>query len=151
MSHHINWPVSAVLKQKGTQLWAIAPEASVFDAIQMMAEKNIGALLVMTGERLLGIVSERDYTRKVALRGRASKETQVSEIISTPVLSTTPSHSVEECMRLMTTQRVRHLPVLENGKVVGVVSIGDLVNCIISAQSLAITQLENYITGQYPG
>ena len=151
MSHQINWPVSAVLKQKDSQLWAIAPEATVFDAIQMMADKNIGALLVMSGEKLLGIVSERDYTRKVALRGKASKETQVSEIISTPILSAAPGHSVEECMRLMTSHRVRHLPVLENGRVIGVVSIGDLVNCIISAQSMAIDQLENYITGQYPG
>jgi CBS domain-containing protein len=116
-----------------------------------MADKNIGALLVMNGPRLLGVVSERDYTRKVALNGKSSRETQVREIISTPLISATPDHTVEDCMRLMTANRVRHLPVMDGSQVLGIVSIGDLVNWIISAQSVAITQLESYIAGQYPG
>ena len=140
-----------ILQHKPGQLWTISAEATVFDAIQLMAEKNIGALLVMSGNRLLGVVSERDYTRKVALKGKSSRDTQVKEIISTPVISATPRHTVQECMRLMTTNRVRHLPVIEGDEVIGIVSIGDLVNWIISAQSITITQLESYISGQYPG
>jgi CBS domain-containing protein len=143
--------ISAVLGNKAPQVWSIAPEATVFEAIQMMADKNIGALLVMTGGKLTGVISERDYTRKVALKGKSSRETQVREIVSTPVVSATPSHTVEECMRLMTHHRVRHLPVLDGDRVVGIVSIGDLVNWIISAQSIAIQQLETYIAGQYSG
>jgi CBS domain-containing protein len=117
----------------------------------MMADKNIGAILVMTGEKPVGVLSERDYTRKVVLQGRASRTTQVWEIVSSPVLTVTPSHTVEDCMRIMTEQRVRHLPVMEGERVVGVVSIGDLVNWTISAQNVAIDQLESYISGQYPG
>lgn len=143
--------IGAILRHKGAQIWSIPPETMVYDAIHIMAEKNIGALLVMSGTRLVGIMSERDYTRKVALKGKSSKETAVGEIISTPVLATTPEHSVEDCMRLMTTGRVRHLPVLDGERVVGVVSIGDLVNWTISAQSMTIDQLENYISGSYPG
>jgi CBS domain-containing protein len=116
-----------------------------------MADKNIGAVLVMDGERLVGLVTERDYTRKVALKGKASRETKVREIVSEPTLSVAPTRTVEECMRLMTTYRVRHLPVLVETKVIGIVSIGDLVNWIISAQSETICQLENYIAGSYPG
>src|SRR5687767_10078434 len=143
--------IQDILQHKPGQLWTISAEATVFDAIQLMAEKNIGALLVMSGNRLLGVVSERDYTRKVALKGKSSRDTQVKEIISTPVISATPRHTVQECMRLMTTNRVRHLPVIEGDEVIGIVSIGDLVNWIISAQSITITQLESYISGQYPG
>jgi CBS domain-containing protein len=142
--------ISAVLGNKPSQVWSIAPDATVFEAIQMMADKNIGALLVMTGGKLTGVISERDYTRKVALKGKSSRETQVREIISTPVVSATPGHTVAECMRLMTHHRVRHLPVLEGEQLVGIVSIGDLVNWIISAQSIAIQQLETYIAG-HPG
>ena len=112
-----------------------------------MAEKNVGALLVIDGDKLLGIISERDYTRKVALKGRSSKDTSVKDILSGNVVQVTPDHTVEDCMRLMTEHRVRHLPVLEGGKILGVISIGDLVNSIISAQHSTIHQLETYITG----
>ena len=122
----------------------------VFDAIQMMAEKNVGALLVTENDKLVGIISERDYTRKVAIKGKSSKQTLVREILSTQVVHVSPMHTIDECMRLMTDHRVRHLPVLDGEKIVGVVSIGDLVNWIISAQSTTIHQLETYITG-YPG
>lgn len=139
--------VSSILGQKGRQVFSISPEATVFEAIQMMAEKNVGALLVMEEEKLLGVISERDYTRKVALKGRSSREAKVKEIISSPVVSASPAHGIEECMRLMTHHRIRHLPVLEADKVVGIVSIGDLVNWTISAQDAAIEQLESYIAG----
>ncbi len=141
--------IREILQHKGTAVWSIAPEATVFEAIQLMAEKNVGALLVTRGDKLVGIISERDYTRKVALRGKSSKDTAVREILSGRVLTVTPAHTVEECMRLMTEHRVRHLPVLEGERIAGVVSIGDLVNWIISAQSSTIHQLETYITG-YP-
>ncbi len=141
--------IREILQHKGTAVWSIAPEATVFEAIQLMAEKNVGALLVTRSDKLVGIISERDYTRKVALRGKSSKDTAVREILSGRVLTVTPGHTVEECMRLMTEHRVRHLPVLEGERIAGVVSIGDLVNWIISAQSSTIHQLETYITG-YP-
>jgi CBS domain-containing protein len=147
----IDVEVGALLQSKGTQVYSVTPETKVFDAIQMMAEKNVGALVVLADDRVVGIFSERDYTRKVVLHGKSSKDTEVRELLSTPVISASPGSSVEECMRLMTTYRVRHLPVLEGEKLVGVVSIGDLVNWTISAQSTAIHQLQNYIAGQYPG
>lgn len=140
-----------VLKHKGQQVWTIAPDATVFEAIEKLAEKNVGALLVMDGDRLVGIFSERDYTRKVALRGRSSKDTRVREILSDRVICVTPEHSVEDGLRLMTEHRIRHLPVVENQKVVGIVSIGDLVNWVINQQSATIRHLETYITGGYPG
>ncbi|MHB8523705.1 MAG: CBS domain-containing protein [Limisphaerales bacterium] len=143
--------ISAILGQKGGQVWSISPDATVFEAIQLMAEKNIGALLVMQADKLVGMVSERDYTRKVALKGKSSKQTSVKEIMGSPTVTVTREHTVEECMRLMTEHRVRHLPVVEGEKVVGVISIGNLVNWIISTQSSTIDQLEHYITGQYPG
>lgn len=138
-----------ILSHKGDTAWIISPEATVFDAIQLMADKNIGALLVTKGDELIGILSERDYTRKVVLKGRASKDTPVREILSGHVIHVSPDHTVDECLKLMTEHRVRHLPVLDNNKIVGVVSIGDLVNWIISAQTSTIHQLETYITG-YP-
>ena len=141
--------ISEILNHKSKTTWSISPTATVFEAIQMMAEKNIGALLVMENGKLVGIISERDYTRKVALKGKSSKETPVREILSGRVFSVTSHHTVEECMRLMTEHRVRHLPVVDNGQVIGVISIGDLVNWIISSQTSAIHQLETYITG-YP-
>jgi len=147
----VSCDINSILHEKGHQLWTISPDATVFEAIQLMAEKNVGALLVMDGERLLGVVTERDYTRNVTLKGRNSRDTKVREIISTPCISASPFHSVEDCMRLMTHHRVRHLPVLDGDTVTGIVSIGDLVNWMISAQNEAIHQLESYISGHYPG
>ncbi len=141
--------ISEILSHKGGEIWSIAPEATVFDAIQLMSDKNVGALLVTQGGKLLGLITERDYTRKVALKGKSSKQTAVKEIISGEVIHATPHHTVEDCMRLMTTHRVRHLPVLEGENLVGIVSIGDLVNWIISAQTSTIHQLQTYISG-YP-
>ena len=142
--------VSAVLHHKGSEIWSVPPETTVFEAIKIMADKNIGALLVMSGGKLAGVFTERDYTRKVILQGKTSKETRVREIISSETFSVGLNHSVEECMKLMTEHRVRHLPVVEEGKVVGLVSIGDLVNWIISTQSATIDQMTQYITGGYP-
>ena len=144
-------PISALLHHKGTALWSIAPEATVFEAIKLMADKNIGSLLVLSGDRLLGVFTERDYTRKIALQGKRSKETQVREILSGKIVTVTPDQTVEECMRLMTENRVRHLPVLDGERVVGLVSIGDLVNWTISAQHVALNQMADYISGKYPG
>jgi CBS domain-containing protein len=141
--------INEILEHKGAAVWTVSPDATVFEAIQLMSEKNIGALLVTERDKLIGIMSERDYTRKVALKGKTSKELKVREIISGNVVSVTPAHTIEECMRLMTENRVRHLPVLDGDRLVGVVSIGDLVNWIISAQSTTILQLETYISG-YP-
>lgn len=142
-----NGTISEILSHKGTQVWSIAPEATVFDAIQMMADKNIGALLVTQADRLVGILTERDYTRKVALKGKSSKQTAVKEILSGQVFHVTPDHTVEDCMRLMTDHRVRHLPILDGERIMGIISIGDLVNWIITAQSSTIHQLQTYISG----
>jgi len=144
---NISGTVGTILNQKGHQVFSISPHATVFEAIQQMAEKNVGALLVTSDDKLVGVISERDYTRKVALKGKSSRDTTVSEIISRPIISATSEHSLEECMRLMTTHRVRHLPVLDGDCLVGIVSIGDLVNWTISAQDAAIEQLKSYIAG----
>jgi CBS domain-containing protein len=143
--------IGAILHQKESKIFSIAPDAMVFAAIELMAEKNVGALLVMQGEKLVGIISERDYTRKVFLRGKKSKETRVDEIMSTNVTTTNPQDSVDECLRLMTEKHIRHLPVVDGGKVVGVISIGDLVKHVISCQSATIAHLESYISGGYSG
>ena len=143
--------IGAILNQKDGKVFSIAPDATVFKAIEMMADKNVGALLVMNGEKLVGIISERDYTRKVFLRGKSSKETRVEEIMSTNVSVTHPHEGIEECLRRMTDKRIRHLPVLDGDNVVGVISIGDLVKHVISCQSATIAHLENYISGGYSG
>lgn len=145
MTHTIQ--IHEILAQKGRQVWTVTPETTVLDAIRLMADKNVGALLVTRGEQLVGIISERDYTRNVILKGRSSKDTTVQEIISGRAITVSPDHTVEECLRIMTQHRIRHLPVMVGGKLMGVVSIGDLVNSIISAQNAAIQQLETYITG----
>jgi len=144
-------PISAVLTHKGGNVWSVPPRASVYDVIAMMGEKQVGALLVIEDAKLVGILSERDYARKIILRGRSSKDTPVSEIMTSPVMYVTPQETVDECMIIMTASRVRHLPVIEDDRVVGIVSIGDLVNWIISAQADTIHQLHSYITGKYPG
>jgi CBS domain-containing protein len=141
--------IGEILNSKGTTVWSVSPETLVFDAIQMMADKNIGALLVIEQQKLVGIFTERDYTRKVILKGKSSKQTSVKEILSGQVIHATPAHTVEACMRLMTDHRVRHLPVLEGDAILGIISIGDLVNWIISAQHSTIHQLQTYIAG-YP-
>src|SRR5262249_42548215 len=135
--------VSDLLDSKGTAIYSVGPDDPVLDAIKVMAERHVGALLVMKGDELVGIVSERDYARKVILLGRASNTTSVSQIMSSPVHTVTPKRSVEDCMRLMTQHRVRHLPVVENGRVMGVISIGDLVKAVIEHQRQTIEQLED--------
>ena len=140
--------IGAVLRQKAAgEVLSIAPDASVYQAIEVMAEKSVGALLVMEGGQVLGIVSERDYARKVVLQGHSSKDTPVSTIMSTPVLTVTRQHTVGECLRIITDKHFRHLAVMEQGAVVGVVSIGDLVNCVISEQEQTIKHLHAYISG----
>ncbi len=139
--------VSHLLNVKGRDVWSLPPNASVYEAIEQMAEKGVGALLVMEGERLVGIVSERDYARKVILKGKASRETRVGEIMSHPVICARPELTVEETMALMTDKRIRHLPVVVEEKVVGVISIGDVVRGIIDDREFQIQQLRTYITG----
>ena len=141
------YPISSILFHKASALWTIAPEATVFDAIKLMAEKNIGSLLVMSGDKLAGVFTERDYARKIALHGKNSRQTLVCEILPKEIITVTPDDSVEDCMKLMTENRVRHLPVLEGANVIGIISIGDLVNWIISTQNAHIEQMEQYIAG----
>src|SRR5579859_5155103 len=143
--------IESVLRFKGRQLWSIAPTATVYEAIARMSDAGVGALLVLSEGRLEGIISERDYARKVILKDRSSKDTPVWEIMTERVITTGPQVTVEECMRLMTENRIRHLPVVDGDRVVGVVSIGDLVNWTITAHEETIGQLQGYIEGRYPG
>jgi len=148
---HLDDPVSSLLSVKGYGVWSITPEATVYEAIERMAEKKIGALVVLAEGQLVGIISERDYARKVILKGRQSRETHVFEVMTAPVVSITPEHTIDECMHLVTSERVRHLPVLDGDKVVAMLSIGDLVSWIIRSHEHTIHQLQSYIMGAYPG
>ena len=140
-------PVIELLRVKGHQYWSVTPDTAVFDALKLMVEKNIGALLVLEGDVLVGLLSERDYARKVILKGKSSKDTPVKEIMSEKVMYVEPEQTVEECMALMTDKRVRYLPVIEGDKLIGIISIGDVVKAIISEQEFIIEQLEHYISG----
>lgn len=142
--------IASILKTKGSTIWSVAPDTTVYDALALMAERSIGAVLVLSDGRLAGIVSERDYARKIVLQGKSSKDTPVHEIMTRSPVTVTPDHTVDECMVIMTQSRVRHLPVVIGDRVAGIVSIGDLVNAIISAQAHTINQLHTYISGTYP-
>jgi len=136
-----------LLESKGGEIWSVTSTSTVFDALRTMAEKNVGALLVIDEGRLVGILSERDYARKIALKGKSSKDTLVKEIMTEKVVYIRPDESIEECMALMTEKHFRHLPVIDNGALIGVISIGDVVRTVISEQKFIIAQLENYISG----
>ncbi len=139
--------VRQILYSKGADVWGVTPEMLVIDALRIMAEKNVGAVLVLEGEQLVGIFSERDYARKVVLQGKSSKDTPVSQVMSTRVVYVRPDQTTEECMALMTDRHIRHLPVIEEGRLWGVISIGDVVKAIVADQRFTIRQLESYITG----
>ncbi|NIM65406.1 MAG: CBS domain-containing protein [Candidatus Latescibacteria bacterium] len=139
--------VKKLLDTKGRDVWTVSPHATVLDALRLMAEKGVGALVVLDGENIIGIFSERDYARKVALKGKSSRSLSVREIMTDKVVYVRPDQTIEESMAIMTDKRVRHLPVCENDKLIGIVSIGDVVKAIISNQQFIIEQLENYITG----
>lgn len=141
------WTVRELLSGKGRDVWSVGPNSSVFDALRLMAEKDVGAVLVIDDrQEVVGVLSERDYARQVILKGKTSRETPVRQIMTTRVIYVRPEQSVDECMALMTDKRIRHLPVLEQGRLIGLVSIGDVVKAVISEKEFIIEQLENYIT-----
>ena len=142
--------IGSILGRKPREIWSVRPDASVYEAIALMAEKGVGAVLVISNQQLAGIVSERDYARKVILQGRSSKETTVEEIMTSDLITVTPENTVEECMRIVTHNRIRHLPVLDRGRLAGIVSIGDLVDAVIADQAHTIGQLHTYIGNKYP-
>ena len=141
------YTVRHLLQEKGNQVWSIAPQATVYEALELMAKKNVGALLVIENGNVVGMFTERDYARKVILQGRSSKTTSVGELMTADVLYVSPDDTIENCMAIMTDKHLRHLPVMENGKLVGIVSIGDVVKAIISDREFTIRELERYITG----
>lgn len=146
----INGTVGSVLKRKGDDVWSVPPDQTVYEAIKSMADKGVGALLVISAGKLVGIISERDYARKVILKGRSSKTTLVSDLMTSPVITVAPDLAVDECMGIMTRSRIRHLPIVQNDKILGVVSIGDLVKWLVSEQEETIEHLQNYISAKYP-
>ena len=141
--------IAQLLNTKGNQVWSVKPEATIFEALEIMSEKEIGALLVMEGEKLMGIFSERDYARNVILKGKSSKNTLVGELMTKKVFYIDSQNTINDCMAMMTAKRIRHVPVIEDNQVVGIVTIGDVVNQIISEQEVTINHLENYITGSH--
>ncbi|MCL4475161.1 MAG: CBS domain-containing protein [Nitrospirae bacterium] len=141
--------VNEVLKNKGREIWSISPLATVFQALELMADKDVGALPVVQNGKLVGIFSERDYARKVILKGRASKDTTVSELMTQTVFYVNPDNTVNECMALMTSKQIRHLPVLNRDRLVGIITLGDVVKRIISEQEFTIHELEKYVKGEY--
>jgi CBS domain-containing protein len=146
----VSGTIEVILNNKARAIWSVSPDATVYDAIALMAEKNVGALLVMESDQLVGIISERDYSRKVMLKGKTSRNSFVHEIMTTELTTAHPSETVQECLQFMTDKHIRHLPVLADGKLLGVISIGDLVKHVISAQSATLEQLKDYIAGGYP-
>jgi CBS domain-containing protein len=146
----VSGTVGSVLKRKGSEVWFVTPDQTVYEAIERMADKAVGALLVISDGKLMGIISERDYARKVILKGRSSRTTLVKEIMTSPVILATSHQAVDECMDIMTRNRIRHLPIVENEKVLGVISIGDLVKWVVSEQEETIEHLQNYISSKYP-
>ncbi len=146
----VSGTIEKILCQKSGEIWSISPDATVYDAIAMMAEKNVGALLVMENGQLAGIVSERDYSRKVMLRGKTSRTSTVGEIMTTELTTAHPRETVEDCLRFMTEKRIRHLPVIADGNIRGVISIGDLVKQVIESQNATLEQMRDYISGGYP-
>ena len=141
--------IAQLLNAKGNQIWSVEPKATIFEALEVMSEKEIGALLVMEDGKLMGIFSERDYARKVILKGKSSKETPVGELMTKKVFYIDPQKTINDCMAMMTAKRIRHVPVIEDNQVMGIITIGDVVNQIISEQEITINHLENYITGSH--
>jgi CBS domain-containing protein len=147
----IHGTVRDILQSKGGQIWTTSPQSTVYEAIGLMGEKNIGALVAVDGDEVVGVLSERDYSRKVVLQGRTSRDTLVGDIISRPAITVSGKDSIETCMQLMTSRRIRHLPVVEDGRLAGLISMGDLVNWVMQSQRHTIQQLHGYISGEYPG